>query len=513
VPVMDLYIRVSQLGEREEEDAVEIYEAQSLAWFASNGIELGEKAIETDVSGSTAVGDRDLEALLQRAESGESEGIVTPYIDRFGRDQIEGSLALRRISEAGAKLIAFKDGFDSTSPGSKLVFQFRMAVAEDYLDRVKENFKGATERAIANGVWMPPRVPFGYRKDENRRLVIVEEEAEVVRELFRRKSAGTNAMHLRDWLNGEHGDLVRNFKNRTKRNEKKRRHRETISRSGVNWMTQNRAYVGEMRVPGKKKGQPRVVKNACPPILTEAEWEAGQVKHEYFARTGQAQEAKLNGLVYCGNCGFRCKVGASGKPGEKTSNYQCWNPDCPKKPSIQAKKLETFADDTLIYAATHGDPYLAALIEGDTRYQDALAEVESAKQAMDEFAVNVEIQKALGVEGFAAGIKVRKEAIVAARRQLSEVAKSKSTELLVGTPPDTVEGVEAKLTEARLKSRIRRVEIWPAGRSAGWEDASARVKVYWHGAEEPAKNPPPVRPLPKPGEVIEVPERPWPVAA
>lgn len=510
MPVMDVYIRVSQLGDRTEEESTEIYEAQCRNWAAAHDVFLEVIVDDTDVKGSVAVADRGLERLVQRVERGESEGIVTPYLDRFGRGVIEGALALKRIVDAGGKLIAVNDGFDSSSKGSKLIFDLRMAIAEDALVRVKENFQAATDRAIKNGVWVHPRVPFGYRKDENKRLVIVEDEAEIVRELFRRRAAGENARSLRDWINTEHADAYARYRARNPRRGSKQPPKDTISRSGINWMLKSRVYLGETSVASGKKGQPRIVKDACPPILTEAEWAAGQIEHKYYARTGQAQEAKLNGIVYCGNCGYRCKVGASGRPGQKKSNYQCWNPDCPKKPSIDMAKLESYADEVLTYAATHNDPHIVALIEGDTRYQDALAEVESARTALEEFTANVEIQKALGVEAFAAGIKVRKEAITAASRHLSEVTKTKSTESLLGDRPDSVEGAEHKLTEARLKSRIGKVVIWPTGKRGGWEDASARVKVYWHGAEEPAKTPPAVRPAPEPGEKIEPPEAPWP---
>src|SRR6266542_2131571 len=100
--MFDLYIRVSRLGERSEGEATEVYEAQCRAWADRAGVAIDEVVEETDVSGARAVAERKLERLLQRVEGGESEGIITPYLDRFGRDLIEGAARLPSV-EAGRR--------------------------------------------------------------------------------------------------------------------------------------------------------------------------------------------------------------------------------------------------------------------------------------------------------------------------------------------------------------------------------------------------------------------------
>ena len=87
----DIYIRVSRLGDRTEDEATEVYEAQCRDWANRNAVSIDEVEEDTDVSGSVAVAERKLERLIQKVEAGESEGIVTPYLDRFGRDIISGS--------------------------------------------------------------------------------------------------------------------------------------------------------------------------------------------------------------------------------------------------------------------------------------------------------------------------------------------------------------------------------------------------------------------------------------
>src|SRR6266699_3423840 len=95
--MFDVYIRVSRLGERSEDEATEVYEAQCRAWADRAGVAIDEVEEDADVSGSVAVAERKLERLVKKVEAGESEGILTPYLDRFGRDIIRGSVALKRI--------------------------------------------------------------------------------------------------------------------------------------------------------------------------------------------------------------------------------------------------------------------------------------------------------------------------------------------------------------------------------------------------------------------------------
>src|SRR5207248_11503436 len=102
-----------------------------------------------------------------------------------------------------------------------------------------------------------------------------------------------------------------------------------ITKSGVRSILKNRAYVGEMRVQNGRRGAPSVRKNHHPPIVSEQQWEAGQVKHEYVPRSGLTKDARLRGLVYCASCGKRCKLTLYGPAGKRKTTYTCTYERCP----------------------------------------------------------------------------------------------------------------------------------------------------------------------------------------
>ena len=475
--MFDIYIRVSQLGERSEEEATEVYEAKCRAWADRAAIAIDEVEEDTDVSGATPVAERKLERLIKRVEAGESEGILTPYLDRFGRDIIEGALAYRRIRLAGGRLVCTEDGIDSDRPGDEMVFQLRTVIAEDYLRRVKANFQAGVERALRKGVYLAGKPPFGYkRKDavepeydedgkllKNGTLVMDERERALVVELFERRAGGANAGELTRFLQAE--GVV-------------------ITKSGVRSILKNRAYVGEMRVQNGRKGDPVIIKDHHTPILTEQQWEAAQVKHAFYPRTGVTHDASLRGLVYCATCGRRCKVSLYGPPAQRKPTYTCTYEQCTAHAGMRASKLDDYVDGLLFKAAAEHEPHVEAVLLGDSRYTDALLAVDQARRDFEEFRDSVELQRELGITGFAQGLKVRKDALELARRELAKVrrpaASSKSKQRM------TFEEYLRVYERERYSQYIDKVWLKPAGRvGSRVPPVEERVEVVFIGSDKP----------------------------
>ena len=487
-----MYIRVSRLGERDEQEATEAYEAQCRAWAASNGVAVDEVVEDTDVSGAAAVAERGLERLIQRVESGESDGILTPYLDRFGRDLIEGAVAYKRIAEAGGRLVAVSNGLDSANPGSEMSFHMLLVVAQGELSRHKANWNVANERMIEKGLWPAPRIPFGYRKsEETRKLVVEKAEAAVVRELFRRRAKGENYMRLMRWMRS--------------RCEREGMRGAKVTRTGVRSILANEVYLGVTKYPRSRKDHP-LVKVTHRPIVTEKRWEAAQIKEEFSPRNGRASTARLRGLVFCATCGRRCKVGASPRKSGKVPTYLCTNLECPAHAAMLAEILDPYVEGLLMDAAADREPQVEAIILGDTRYRDAMQAVQEARQAYEEFRDSGELQRQLGVRDFAAGLDARKEALVLARRELSRVRPaSKRAEPRERFAAD--EEAEAFVAAQNTARFVARVVLRPNGEGPR-RSADERAEVYFHGADEPYE-PPYYDPADWPEGVSPVPSPPY----
>jgi DNA invertase Pin-like site-specific DNA recombinase len=479
VVVFDVYLRVSRLGERSEEEATEVYEAKCRAWADRAGVAIDVVEEDTDVSGSTPVAERRLERLIRRVEAGESEGILTPYLDRFGRDVIEGSLAYRRIRLAGGRLVCTEDGIDSERPGDEMVFQLRTVIAEDYLRRVKANFQSGVDRAVRNGVYLASRPPFGYkRKDavapehdqdgvlvKDGSLVVDERQRALVVELFERRAGGANAGELTRFLQAEG---------------------VAITKSGVRSILRNRAYVGEMRVQNGHQGEPTVLKGHHTPLLSEQQWEAAQVRQAFYPRTGASAQALLRGLVYCATCERRCKISFYGPPENRKPTYTCTYANCTAHAGMLASKLDGYVDGLLWQAILDHDRHVEAVILGDMRYTDALLAVDQARRDFEEFRDSIELQRELGISGFAQGLKIRKQALELARQQLAKVRRPAPS----NTSKQLMSLHEYLHTQERERYRqyIDKVLLKPAGRvGSRVPPVEKRVQVYFAGAPTPAQ--------------------------
>jgi DNA invertase Pin-like site-specific DNA recombinase len=502
----DIYVRISDEGERTKAKVAEqldIYEVACREWAEQASVEIGEVARETDVSGAAPVDQRELGRLIKRVESGESAGILTPYLDRFGRDTIEGCLAYRRIKKAGGRLVCVNDGIDSDRDGDETIFQVRMVFAEDYLRRVKANFQSRIQKAAAEGIYLASRAPLGYlRKDEgdpvlnsrgevekDGRLVLMAEAKPVIREVFLRRAQGASARELRDYLRRVGAELV---------NDELRKRFMPISVSGVQHVLRNRAYLGEATVQNAAKGQPDVIRNAHEPMVTHAEWERAQAAGgTYHPPTGRwSSRTRLSGIVQCAN-GHRLKVsgGRSTLPEEKRKPlYSCTREDCDARIGVDAERLDNFIRGLLQDAVYAEEPHVIAILQGDDRYRRALEAVEAARKEMETFIVEVKVTD-IGKHAWVQGKEARQAALDQARSELRATPAPKPSKNARGktiTFDEALPGLERE----HLGRFIDRVIVKPVGRGKRVPVAE-RAELWLVGAET-ALDPATVQPVGEP---------------
>jgi len=460
-----IYTRVSDVGGREGDSygSSETQEAVCRQWAERSSIAVPADAVELDedVSGSVAHEERALEKLLARCEARDLNGIVVRHLDRFGRDTISGAIALKRLNDCGARLVAVEDGFDSTAPGSRMLFNMKMAVAEDYLERTRQNFKAARTRASKRGVYFAARAPFGFdRWDEvfpeygtrgqllkDGRLVVNEREADLVREIYVRRADGQNIGQITRWLVAQGID---------------------ITKSGARSILKNRAYLGEA-----KDADGAVKKNAHTAIIDPALWErANAVRGEYHPRDGSiAEKLTLSGLVICDGCGKRARGGAYGRNGKRTPMYVCTNPRCEARAGMKAEKLQEHVGATVQEALLNRDPYLGAVLEGDSSYVEAEQAVAQARHNLEMYRDNIEIQEQFAddLPGYVEGLRVRKDAYA-----LAQDALRKTPRPGFGDPDEklTVENAD----RAFYRRFIEEIRLRPAA-----EGEERRVEIRFRG--------------------------------
>jgi DNA invertase Pin-like site-specific DNA recombinase len=458
------------------------------------GLEVGEVVLEQNVSGALAADDCELERLLRRCERGESAGITFPRLDRLTRDVFVGGQILARIQDAEARLISADGAFDSENltPESEMVSNMLNTVGQHQRKRNRAFRLAASKRASRRGVYLAKKPPLGYMRAEDspnyvpdpvrdgRRIVPDPGVAPLIREVFLRRANGETSAALAKFLK-ENG--------------------VEVTPSGVRHLLLNRAYVGEATCQSEVKGKPTIIKNAHEPLVTEAEMAAAHAKGgPYHPRDGSlAKQVQLPGLVVCASCGRRLQIGGYGKKGARKAHYFCNAPKgkCPARANVSAARLDAHIQELVFRAIVSEEPHVMAVAAGDSRYEDALADVEASRRDLEEYRDDLTRQRELGTKLRAEGLKPRKEALRLAQERLAKIPPPGKPVRVKLATHDLMFKEEA-LTEDELRELVKtwtmlwretnrrfidRVEVRPVGRGRR-TNVAERVDVYLVGADD-----------------------------
>lgn len=171
----------------------------------------------------------------------------------------------------------------------------------------------------------------------------------------------------------------------------------------------------------------------------------------------------MKGLIRCGTCGASMGVLSYGKARQRLT-YACTRSGCGSA-SMATEKVERAVAGFVYDAIMSNEPHVAAALADDDRYERALTEVERAREALAEYRDDVELQQVLGVRDFAAGLRVRREAVEAARRALRETPR-----------PEPIPDAERQLA-LPVRRVVAEVRVFP-------RSAPDRLTLRWHGADE-----------------------------
>src|SRR4051794_18823292 len=180
----DGYVRVSRRAGREGESFIspEVQRKKITEWAALHGVEVVRWWEELDQSGAKLQRPM-FQQALERCERGETAGIVVARLDRFARSAVDALESIKRLNEAGARLVSVEDNFDGSTPMGRFAIGILTLIAELELERIKESWAAAVSQAIGRGVHISARTPTGYHRDDNRRLHPQEPAASAVQEL------------------------------------------------------------------------------------------------------------------------------------------------------------------------------------------------------------------------------------------------------------------------------------------------------------------------------------------
>ena len=148
------------------------------------------------VSGATM--DRPaLQQLLADIAAGRIDTVVVYKIDRLTRSLADFAKIVEILDARGASFVSVTQQFNTTTSMGRLTLNVLLSFAQFEREVIGERIRDKIAASKKKGMWMGGIPPLGYRVHD-RKLVIVDGEAEIVRIIFRRYAELGSVRLLKD---------------------------------------------------------------------------------------------------------------------------------------------------------------------------------------------------------------------------------------------------------------------------------------------------------------------------
>src|ERR1700686_1663664 len=181
-----------------------------------------------------------LQRLLTDLAEGKVDVVVTYKIDRLTRSLADFAKMVEVFDARGVSFVAVTQQFNTTTSMGRLSLNVLLSFAQFEREVTGERIRDKIAASKKKGMWMGGMPPLGYRVRDHK-LVIVPDEADTVRHIFRRYLALGSGRLLRDELQVQ-GVVSKQWTSSSGRSWGGK----PIARGALYLMLQNRIYHGEI---------------------------------------------------------------------------------------------------------------------------------------------------------------------------------------------------------------------------------------------------------------------------
>ena len=268
--------------------------------------------------------------MISDAKSGAFKYIIVYMFDRFARNRRDSIMYKEMLKEKyGIRVLSALEPI-AEDEGGEFYEMFLDWNAEKYSKRLSKRVKDGLDTSVANGTFCGGHLIYGYKIEQEpingrpnkfiKKVVINEEEADILRFAFREYAKGINKKEIAEELNKQ----GLRFKGKP------------FTLKTFDKYLINQKYTGEFDFGG------RHCDNMYPQIIDKETFDLVQKRlHENRYFSGGQLTARepylLTGKLFCGHCGEEMNSdGGTGKLGKQHYYYACKN----KKKGLCDKKRE-----------------------------------------------------------------------------------------------------------------------------------------------------------------------------
>lgn len=273
----------------------------------------------------------DFQQMIKDSASKEWQNIIVYKLDRFSRNKYETAKYKKILKDNGVKLISAMENIPDTPEGI-ILESLLEGMAEYYSAELSQKVKRGMNETRLKGNFTGGTIIYGYNV-ENHKVVINEEQAEVVRFIYEQYALGVYVKDIIQKLNEKH------IYNRGK----------PFARNTIYNILKNEKYSGVYRHNNE------VFENMYPRIVSQDIYDKVRKKtsQNHYGKRSIEVVYLLRNKLKCGYCGepISAECGTSSK-GNKRRYYKCLGKkrhttNCNKQ-TLRKEILENFVIDILL---------------------------------------------------------------------------------------------------------------------------------------------------------------------
>jgi len=244
--------------------------------------------------------------MISDALEGNIDLIVKKSISRFARNTLDSLVTIRKLKKAGALCYFEKENIYTFDSKGELLITIMSSLAQEESRSISESVTWDKRKQFSDGkVSVASRNFLGYKKGVDGKPEIVEEEANIVRDIYSKFIQGKTTSWIAKYL--------------TKKKIKTPRGKDKWYKSTVDSILTNEKYKGdallqktitvdflEKRIKKNEGEVPQYyVENSHPAIVDPIEWEQVQVEFARRVELGRTYSSKsiFSSKLVCEDCG------------------------------------------------------------------------------------------------------------------------------------------------------------------------------------------------------------------
>ena len=157
--------------------------------------------IDEGISGTNTKKREGFNEMVKDALDGKIDLILTKSISRFARNTVDTLTTIRRLKEKKVEVYFEKENIYTLDAKGEVMITIMSSLAQEESRSISENVTWGKRKSMADGkIGLPYKHFLGYEKGEDGLPKIVEEEAKIIRQIYRLFLDGKTVRSIADML-------------------------------------------------------------------------------------------------------------------------------------------------------------------------------------------------------------------------------------------------------------------------------------------------------------------------